>query len=328
MTMSDPTATPPGVTMSEPTATPHGSTTSGSPSTERGPAAAPSDPGAVDGRSTAVTQSEQPGRDAPLVVKLGGAAGIDVQAVLADLASLERPWVLVHGGNAELDAVSRRMGHEPRFVTSPSGHMSRVTDAATVDLIRMVYRGRINNDIVTRLQGLGVQAVGLSGVDGGLWRAARKEAIRVVEDGRRFILRDDRTGRIHTINTDLLDLLLQNGYRPVLTLPALADTGEAVNVDGDRAAAAVAAALGAADLLVLSNVPGLLQDPEDPSTLIEAIPRDRLDRAEGYAQGRFRKKLLGVREALDGGVRRVVLGGCAGDHPVQDALAGRGTVIQ
>jgi len=264
---------------------------------------------------------------APLVVKLGGASGIDPQPVLTDLAALDRSWVLVHGGNAELDATSRRLGHEPRFVTSPSGHTSRVTDAATVDLIRMVYRGRINNDLVTRLQGLGCNAVGLSGVDGGLWRAVRKEALRIVEHGRRMLLRDDLTGRIHTVNADLLRLLLDGGYRPVLTLPALADSGEAVNVDGDRAAAAVAAALGASDLLVLSNVPGLLRDPEDPASLVRHIPRDGIDRFEDYAKGRFRKKLLGVREALDGGVRRVVLGGCGGEHPVQAALSGQGTVV-
>ncbi|HUR63820.1 MAG TPA: [LysW]-aminoadipate kinase [Candidatus Thermoplasmatota archaeon] len=265
-----------------------------------------------------------------LVVKLGGAAGIDPQPTLADLASLARegvPWVLVHGGNAELDDVSRRLGHAPRFVTSPSGHSSRVTDSQTIALIQMVYRGRINGDLVLRLQALGVNAVGLSGVDGALLRAARKEAVRVVEGGRKFLLKDDHTGRVHTVNTDLLRLLLSNGYHPVVTLPALADTGEAVNVDGDRAAAIIAASLGARDYLNLSNVPGLLRDPADPTSLVTGIPRDGLDGFEAFAQGRFKKKLLGVREALAGGVARVVLGSAGGEHPVRDALAGKGTVI-
>jgi acetylglutamate/LysW-gamma-L-alpha-aminoadipate kinase len=234
----------------------------------------------------------------------------------------------VHGGNAELDDVSRRMGHAPRFVTSPSGHSSRVTDPQTIALIQMVYRGRINGDLVLRLQGLGVNAVGLSGVDGGLWRAARKEAVRVVEGGRKFLLKDDHTGRIHTVNTALLRLLLENGYHPVVTLPALADTGEAVNVDGDRAAALVAASLGARDYLNLSNVPGLLRDPADPATLVARIPRGGLDSFEAFAQGRFKKKLLGVREALAGGVGRVVLASANAEHPVRSALAGRGTVIE
>lgn len=262
-----------------------------------------------------------------LVVKMGGASGIDPDALLADLAALDDEWVLVHGGNEELSALSRRLGHPPRFVQSPSGHSSRVTDAETLAHIQMTYRGRINNDLVLRLQNLGVSAVGLSGVDGGLLRATRKAAIRIVEDGRTRLLRDDLTGRVHTVNTDLLRLLLGAGYRPAVTLPALADDGSAVNVDGDRAAASIAGALGATDLVILSNVPGLLRDPDDPGSLIERIPRDRLDEYERFAQGRFRKKLLGVREALDAGVHRVVLGTTDSPHPLQDALSGRGTVI-
>jgi acetylglutamate/LysW-gamma-L-alpha-aminoadipate kinase len=273
-----------------------------------------------------VTMAE-PASSAPLVVKLGGGANLDVDAVLRDLGALQRPWVLVHGGNAELNDVSERLGHKPRFVTSPSGHTSRVTDPETIKLIQMVYRGRINNDLVLRLQRLGVDAVGLSGVDGGLWRAERKEAIRVVENGRKFILRDDHTGKVVSVNTGLLRLLLDNGYRPVLTLPALASDGTAVNVDGDRAAAAVAAALGAPELVILSNVPGLLRDVADPASLIPRIAKADLASGQSVALDRMKKKLLGAEEALAGGVARVVLGSANRATPVQDALAGHGTVI-
>jgi [amino group carrier protein]-L-2-aminoadipate 6-kinase len=265
---------------------------------------------------------------APLVVKLGGGANLDVDAVLRDLAALQRPWVLVHGGNAELNEVSTKLGHQPRFVTSPSGYTSRVTDLETIRLIQMVYRGRINSDFVLRLQAQGCNAVGLSGIDGRLWQAERKEAIRVVENGRKFLLRDDYTGKVVSVNTDLLRLLLDNGYRPVLTLPALANDGSAVNVDGDRSAAAVAAALGAHDLLILSNVPGLLRDVNDPTSLIPRIAKADLQSGQDVALDRMKKKLLGAEEALAGGVRRVVLGSANRATPVQDALAGQGTVLE
>jgi [amino group carrier protein]-L-2-aminoadipate 6-kinase len=261
-----------------------------------------------------------------LVVKLGGAAGIDPQPLLDELATLQRPWVLVHGGNAELDEVSRRLGHEPRFVTSPSGHSSRVTDEETIRLMQMVYRGRINNELVLGLQRRGINAIGLSGVDGGILRAQRKEAIKVVENGRRFMLRNDFTGRITDVDASFLRLLLASGRRPVLTPPALADDGTAVNVDGDRAAAMVARALGASELIILSNVAGLLRDPADPTTRIAHIPRDQLDRFESFAQGRFRKKLLGVQEALAGGVGRIALASANTPHPIADAWE-HGTVI-
>lgn len=262
-----------------------------------------------------------------LVVKLGGAAGIDVDAVLADLAETTEPWILVHGGNQELDEVSRKLGHEPRFVTSPSGFTSRVTDPETIRHIQMVYRGRINNDLVRRLQALGVNAVGLSGVDGRLWVAERKEAIRVVEGGRKFLLRDDFTGKVVRVNTDLLRLLLDHGYRPVLTLPALTENGEAVNVDGDRAAAMVASAMGADELVLLSNVPGLLRDVNDPTSVIPALPRAAFDEGGDVALGRMKKKLLGAQEALAAGVRRVVISTANRPRPVAAARAGQGTVI-
>jgi acetylglutamate/LysW-gamma-L-alpha-aminoadipate kinase len=262
-----------------------------------------------------------------LVVKLGGGANLDVDAVLRDLAFLDQPWVLVHGGNAELNDVSAKLGHKPRFVTSPSGHTSRVTDQETIRLIQMVYRGRINNDLVLRLQGLGVNAVGLSGVDGRLWQAERKDAIRVVEGGRKFLLRDDHTGKVVSVNVALLRLLLNNGYHPVVTLPALASDGTAVNVDGDRAAAAMAAALGAKELVILSNVPGLLRDVNDPTTLISSISKSDLQAGQSVALDRMKKKLLGAEEALAGGVQRVILGSANRTNPVRDALAGLGTVI-
>jgi [amino group carrier protein]-L-2-aminoadipate 6-kinase len=300
--------------------------------TQSEPATTQSEP-ATTQSEPATTQSEPAttqGFGHILVVKLGGGAGLDLDAVVADLAAIQQPWILVHGGNAELNDVSRRLGHEPRFVTSPSGHTSRVTDAATIGLIQMVYRGRINSDLVLRLQRAGVNAVGLSGADGGLWRAERKEAVRVVENGRKFLLRDDYTGKVVGVNTDLLRLLLSHGYRPILTLPAITAQGEAVNVDGDRAAAAVASAMGATDLVILSNVRGLLRNVEDPASVVPRISRQALLAGEGtdLALDRMKKKLLGAQEALQGGVHRVILATANRDRPVQAALGGEGTVIQ
>ncbi len=262
-----------------------------------------------------------------IVIKLGGGADIDPQPLLEDLAALEEPWILVHGGNEELTALSQRLGHPARFVTSPSGHVSRFTDEETLRHIQMAYRGRINNDLVRRLNNLGCSAIGLSGVDGGLLRARRKPAIRVVENGTKMLLRGDHTGTITEVRAELLGLLLEAGHRPVVTLPALGEDGSAVNVDGDRAAASIAAAVGATRLIILSNVPGLLRDVDDPDSLIPHIPRAALSEAEGFAQGRFKKKMMAVDEALQAGVENVTLGTAHGPHPLQAALGGLGTVI-
>ena len=121
----------------------------------------------------------------------------------------------------------------------------------------------------------------------------------------------------------LLHQLLDAGYMPVIAPLALSHEGECLNVDGDRAAAAVASALHASALVLLTNVPGLLRNPDDPSTLIRAIPAAQLTDSMEYARGRMRKKLLGAQEALHGGVPRVLIAAS-----LQDALNGAGTTIE
>lgn len=273
-----------------------------------------------------------------IVVKVGGSEGIDLDAVCADVAELAaagQELVLVHGGSDLTNRVATALGHPPRFVTSPSGYTSRVTDRVTLEIFEMVYCGQVNKGIVERLQARGVNAIGLSGLDGGLWRGPRKQAIRAVCDrsavanGRQRIIRDSLTGKVEQVNVGLLRTLLAGGYLPVLTPPALSFENEAINVDGDRAAAATAVALGASDLIILSNVPGLLRDVADEASLVTAVDAEQLDDVmHTYAQGRMRIKLLGAQEALNGGVQRVVLGDARRERPVTQALAGMGTVIR
>ncbi len=266
-----------------------------------------------------------------IVVKVGGSEGVDLDAVCADVAQLVaagRPLVLVHGGSHLTNEVAAALGHPPQFITSPSGYTSRLTDRRTLEIFEMVYCGQVNKGIVERLQALGVNAVGLSGIDGGLWRGSRKKAIRAIENGRRRMIRNSYTGRVEEVNVNLLKTLLDNGFLPVLTPPAISHEGEAINVDGDRAAGATAVALKASDLLILSNVPGVLREFPDENSLIQQIPRHDIDRvAENHAEGRMRIKLLGAKEALDGGVERVVIGDSRGEQPIQCAIAGAGTII-
>ena len=266
-----------------------------------------------------------------IVIKVGGGDGVDLDAVCADVAGLVAdgvPLVLVHGGSHETNVVAEKLGHPPRFVTSPSGFTSRLTDRATLEIFEMVYCGKVNKGVVERLQRAGVNAVGLSGLDGRLWEGKRKGALRAVENGRVRVVRDTWTGTVERVNTDLLTTLIEARCVPVLTPPAASVDGEAINVDGDRAAAATAAALGAEALLLLSNVPGVLRDLEDAGSLRPSIARHDLERARDEVEGRMKIKLLGAQEALEGGVGRVVIGDSRGEGPVRRALDGAGTVIR
>ena len=266
-----------------------------------------------------------------IVVKVGGSLGIDYDALCKDVAELwqaGQKLVLVHGGSAETNRVAEALGHPPKFVTSPSGYTSRFTDRETLEIFEMVYCGKVNKGIVERLQRLEVNAVGLSGLDGRIFEGKHKDKVRSVENGKTKILRGDHTGTVEQVNTGLLELLLSNNYLPVLTPPGSSFGGVAVNVDGDRAAAAVATALQAEALLLLSNVPGLLRDFPDESSLIETIPAGEVESYMDFAEGRMKKKVLGAAEAVAGGVGEVIFGDARVSQPVRQALAGKGTVVK
>ena len=264
-----------------------------------------------------------------IVVKIGGSKGINLDHVLADIAAQTEPLILVHGASDELNQISEQLGKPPRMVTSPSGFTSRYTDRETLDIFSMVYCGKLNTRIVEKLQQLGVNAVGLSGVDGRLLEGKRKPRIRIVENGRTLLLKDDHTGRVEKANVNLLGILLDNGYLPVISPPAISYDGEVINVDGDRAAAVLANALGADRMLILSNTPGFLRDVDDEGSLIRELDLDGIDVAiDTYAQGRMKKKLLGTKEAIESGVSTVILGDGRIENPVTKALLGAGTVIR
>ncbi|MFG0292507.1 MAG: [LysW]-aminoadipate kinase [Phycisphaerales bacterium JB050] len=266
-----------------------------------------------------------------VVIKIGGGEGIDPTACTNEIAELVRAGVrvvLVHGGSHETNRVAAALGHPTQTLTSPSGHQSRRTDRRTLEIFEMVYCGKVNKAVVESLRRAGVDAVGLSGIDAGIWTGRRKDAIRAMdEEGRTVIVRDDLSGRVESVDGDFLRLLIEAGRLPVLTPPAITPDGVAINVDADRAAAATAVALRADELLLLSNVPGVLRNPSDRGSLIESVDVETLDVARDAAGGRMRNKVLAAEEAMRGGVSQVVIGSASGVDAIAQARSGRGTVF-
>ena len=267
------------------------------------------------------------------VVKIGGTEGVNTQNVLDDLAArLERDpderFVVVHGGSAVVDELGERLGHPPRYVESPSGMTGRYTDEETMEIFKMAMPGMINSDLVESLQGRGVDAVGLSGMDGRLLEGERKDTLIAMVDGKKKVLRGDHSGTIDRVNDELLTILLDAGYRPVVSVPMISHEGVACNTDADRSAAAIAGALGC-DLVLLTDVPGVYRDPDDEESLIESVAADELGRVkEEFAEGKMKKKVHAAGEALDGGAGRVVVGSANREEPVSAALDGTGTVFE
>jgi [amino group carrier protein]-L-2-aminoadipate 6-kinase len=263
-----------------------------------------------------------------IVVKIGGSEGIDYNGLVRDIASVDEKIVLIHGGSSQLNELQEQLGYPVKTIVSPSGFVSRRTDRKTLEMFCMVYCGQMNKMLVEMLQKEGVNALGLSGVDGRLLEGKRKTAIRSKEHGKTILIRNDFSGRVDRANTNLLTLLLENGYFPVVSPPAISYDNNIINTDGDVAAAVIAVGLRAETLVILSNTNGLLRNLENPNSTIENIPRSEIENYMGYAQGRMKKKILAARIALDGGVKRIVLANANVGAPLSSALGNRGTVIE
>jgi acetylglutamate/LysW-gamma-L-alpha-aminoadipate kinase len=281
------------------------------------------------------TSGGAPADEPPVVVKVGGANAVDPAGAVGDVAHLAangRPVAVVHGGSTVVDETLERLGIEPEYVESASGVTGRFTDAETMEAFTMAMAGKLNTELTAQFRSAGVDAVGLSGVDGGLLAGPRKSAVRVVEDGKRKIRRGDHSGTVESVNADLLTRLLDDGYTPVVSPPMAGDEGDGevtpVNADADRAAAAIAGALGA-DLVLLTDVSGVYADPDDPETRIDAAATpDELAAVEEAAERFMGKKVMAAREALDGGAGRVVIADANVRDPVVAALDGEGTAIE
>lgn len=265
----------------------------------------------------------------PIVIKIGGARAVDPAGALADVASLREDDVsvaVVHGGSTALDETLERMGITPEYVETPSGVVGRFTDDETMAVFKMVFGG-LNTDLVRGLQAVGVDAIGLNGVDGKLLTGPRKDAVRVVEDGRKKIRRGDHSGTIQSVNSGLLRLVLEAGYTPVIGPPMLADDGVAVNTDADRASAAIAGAIGGT-LVSLTDVAGVYRDPTDESTMIQRVETpDAFADLASVAEGFMRRKVMAAKEALTAGADRVVISSANHERPVLAAIDGAGTHI-
>jgi acetylglutamate/LysW-gamma-L-alpha-aminoadipate kinase len=264
------------------------------------------------------------------VVKCGGNPVVDATAICADVARLVRdgrPVVLVHGGSGEIARLAGRLGVPQRTLVAPDHVSTRYTDPATMEVVIQALAGVVKPAIVAELSRLGVLAVGLTGLDGGMLRARRQSAVRSMVDGRRVVIRDNVSGRLSQVRVGLPQTLLRSGFVPVVSPPAIDEHGRPVNVDADRVAAALAAALDAQDLILLTGAAGVLADPDDQTSLLSSYQVSATAAPGRFARGGMALKLVAAREALAGGVTSVRIADGRVADPVSRALAGSGTTI-
>ncbi len=259
-----------------------------------------------------------------IVVKVGGSIlGEGVSpTILSDIKAQQAAGriILVHGGGDEVTSIAQKLGKEQKFVVSPEGIRSRYTDRETVSIYTMVMAGKINKDIVAALQGVGVQALGLSGIDGGIMRAERKKKLVVVDErGRKMLIDGGYTGRIVQVNGELLRMLLDGGYTPIVSPVAISAEFEPLNVDGDRAAAYLAGGVKASSVMFLTDVPGLLMDSQLVRSLSIKEAEEMLPKI-GFG---MEKKVMACVEAVKMGVGESIIASGLVENPITSATEHR-----
>ncbi len=233
-----------------------------------------------------------------LVVKYGGNAMISEElkhAVMKDVVLLSLigvKVVLVHGGGPEISDTLKALGKKSEFIDG-----LRVTDAETVDVVQMVLAGKINKSLVNLIGSLGGKAIGLSGMDGQMLIAEKKDEVHG------FV------GEITSVNTAPILDVLEKGYIPVISTLACDEAGNSYNVNADTAAARIAGALGAESFISMTDIAGLLRDKDDPSSLISKVSVSEAPQLmrEGIISGGMIPKVECCIEAIRRGVHRVFI---------------------
>ncbi|PIY70596.1 acetylglutamate kinase [Candidatus Roizmanbacteria bacterium CG_4_10_14_0_8_um_filter_36_36] len=265
-----------------------------------------------------------------ILIKVGGGKQINWNFICQDIKTLtkqDEKIILVHGASAVRDKIAQRLDVPTKTIISPSGVSSVYTDAKAIDIFLMVYAGLVNKHIVSKLQQNGINSIGLSGIDGQLWKGKRKKVLYSQEGKKIKLISNSMTGKVDKINTNLLNLLLNNKYIPVICPPALSEDNEIINTDNDWATAIMAGALKIEKMVVLFEAPGFLKKFGDESSVIKTIDKNKLIEYLSYAQGRMKKKIIGAQEAFCQGLKTMYWSDGRIKNPIIKALNGNGTII-
>lgn len=256
-----------------------------------------------------------------IVIKAGGDLlehGIPIELV-NDIKELlnQHQFVLIHGGGDIVTKTSIQLGYSPQFITSPKGFKSRYTSKEESAIFTMVMAGKINKNIVTKLESVGITAIGLTGLDAHILKASRKRKLIVLDErGRRKLIEGGYTGKINEVNTKVLKILLENHFTPVLSPVAMGEEFEFLNVDGDRTASAIASAINADRLILLTDIKGvLLNDEHVPHLTLKQAENAMKDIGPGMIT-----KVYAAIEAVKNSVGETIIASGLVEKPVSSAL--------
>lgn len=260
-----------------------------------------------------------------IVVKMGGSIADDCPALLDEIAG-RQDVVLVHGFGPQTDQVLAEREIEPREIRSPEGVTSRYTDDDVLDAMQEAAE-RVRCDLADELSARGAEPAQLGHDVPLVWGQAKPVLRHERPDGRVLLVRGNRSGRVEEVYTEPIEDAIEEGRVPIVTPLALDGEG-LLSVDADRAAAAIAGDLDADALVLCSDVPGLLRDPQDPTSRVDELAADEIDGWIGEdAGGGMVRKLVACREALEAGAGRALIADGQREAPLDRALSGDATEV-
>ena len=259
-----------------------------------------------------------------MLIKIGGGEKINLAGIIGDLAGFKDQFIIVHGANYLRDSIMAKMGRKKEVIRSASGYDSVFSDEEMIDFLMMSYAGVRNKRIVELCQQNGINAVGLSGVDGRCIQGVRNKGIRTYRDGKLIVLRD-YSAKAKAINKDFLNLLLSSNYVPVLTVPIIDENNFAVNSENDDIIALLQSEFKADVVINLIEERGLL---DENGVLIKSLLSSDLLDSEAGQEGRIKRKTLSIRKLFETSKPKCIISDGRVEHPITDALLGKGTVIE
>lgn len=263
-----------------------------------------------------------------IVIKIGGGKTINIEGIVNDIAEMKgETFLIIHGANAYRDELAEKLSYEKKVLSSVSGYSSVFSDDDAIDIQLMAYAGVRNKRIVELFQQKELNAIGLTGLDGRLVQGERNKGIRIRENNKLRIVRDN-SGKPRTINEKLLNTLFENNFIPVVTVPITDENGRAINSENDDILAVFQKQLKAEKIIQFIEAPGLLENKDDENSLISNITKEELLKKEEQTEGRMKRKLHALNKLFEESNSTVIIADGRTESPLKNALEGKGTIIK
>lgn len=257
------------------------------------------------------------------IIKIGGGQLINLKEIIADLKTLDKKYLIVHGANYLRNSIAEKLGYRVKTIKSPSGNESIRSDSDLMDIFLMTYAGLRNKRLVELARQNNINAIGLSGIDGGLITGTKNKKIISQENNKLKVIKNDLSGKPSKINQELISLLLKNNYVPFVCPPILSEENIVLNTENDDIVSLFCSRITSFNTVIqFIEAPGILKDKNNPNTLIKNIKFNELDFIEkNHTAGRMKRKVRAIKNNFkSNNINKVIVADGRIKKPINNAI--------